>query len=251
MEDIIFANRNQEYGAFMLRKNSNKRVIQSFLVTLMFLAPLFLLVFLNKGNEPQKPDIQITLPFTFQKVDKAIIVPPPPPAIPNDFKNILQNSSSGFFEVVDTVMGPQSEFILIEEIIAANPGNQNVEYYNDTTKNNDLGIPKPPNTHMIVEEEASFKGGTIVDFCKWVGENIKYPQKAIDLDLQGKITVKFIVNTEGKPENISVIKGIDELLDNEVCKVIASSPKWRPARQQGNKVKQQFVVPIYFQLKAE
>jgi protein TonB len=251
MEDIIFAGRNQEYGAFMLRKKSNKYVIQSFLITFAFLIPLFLVAYFNKGKEPKKIETDFTIPIKFEKVDKQTFVPPPPPAMPDNFKNILQNSNSGYIEVVDTIMDPQDyKFMLIEEIVAANPGITKVEYI-DTSKNEDLGIPNPNTVHIRVEEEAIFKGGTIKDFCKWVGENLKYPQKAIEMNLQGKVTVKFVVNTEGKTESIEVLRGVDESLDNEACRVIASSPKWRPARQQGYKVKQQFVVPIYFQLESK
>lgn len=250
LDEIIFEGRNQEYGSFALRKTADKRIIQSFLMIFLIVAPLFLLKFFNKPTEEtNKPKEFIFPPISSEKVDKNTFVPPPPPSLPDNIQRELKQNVNSVPEVVDTITEQRFSELTFEPVIPEKPGNvppPNYEYIDFGDPEGSEASNKKP--FIKVEEEAIFRGGTIKDFCIWVGQNVKYPSEAIEMDLHGKVTIQFVVNTEGKTEDIKVLKGIDKLLDAEVVRVIASSPKWRPARQQGTDVKQLFVIPISFQL---
>ncbi|HEX3009004.1 MAG TPA: TonB family protein, partial [Bacteroidales bacterium] len=101
-------------------------------------------------------------------------------------------------------------------------------------------------TWTIVEEPATFQGGDIVTFQKWVQENLKYP--VVEGSVYGKVYVQFTVSKEGEIEDIRILRGVDPLLDNEVVRVLKTSPKWQPAKQDGKTVKQLFTIPVEFKL---
>jgi len=102
---------------------------------------------------------------------------------------------------------------------------------------------------IIVDDQASFQGGSVDTFRDWVTTNLKYPTIAIENGIQGKVYVQYAVNSKGNVVDIKVVKGVDPSLDKEAVRVIQSSPKWKPAKYKGMKVKQQFTIPIAFILK--
>jgi len=100
---------------------------------------------------------------------------------------------------------------------------------------------------VVVEQSATFNGGDISTFSKWIANNLRYPEEAIRDDIQGRAFVQFVVTRKGKVDQIKVIRSSgSDLLDKEAIRVISESPKWKPALQGGQKVNQQFTVPINF-----
>jgi periplasmic protein TonB len=81
-----------------------------------------------------------------------------------------------------------------------------------------------------------------------VKERILYPAMASEAGITGKVFVQFSVNREGKVVDVKVVRSVHPSLDNEAVRVIQSSPTWTPAKQSGTPVKQNFVIPIAFQL---
>jgi len=102
--------------------------------------------------------------------------------------------------------------------------------------------------YIVVEQQASFQGGKVDQFRDWVTKNLKYPDIAIKKGISGKVFVQYAINSKGDVVDVKVVRGVDPSLDKEAIRVISSSPKWEPARQRGSKVKQQFTIPIAFQL---
>jgi TonB family protein len=101
---------------------------------------------------------------------------------------------------------------------------------------------------LIVEDMPTFQGGTIENFRKWVQQNIKYPKEAIEKHITGTVYVSFIVNPEGKAVKANILRRINPLLDDEVLRVINSSPDWTPGKQRGKLVNVSFSIPVMFVL---
>jgi Ca-activated chloride channel family protein len=101
---------------------------------------------------------------------------------------------------------------------------------------------------LVVEQSATFQGGDITKFSEWVQMNIKYPLIQEEFPISGKVYVQFTVDQKGKVVDIKILRGVDPLLDNEVIRVLQSSPLWIPAKQGGRTVKQQFTIPVVFKL---
>jgi periplasmic protein TonB len=98
----------------------------------------------------------------------------------------------------------------------------------------------------VVEKNAEPIGG-LASFYKFLSANLKYPRKAIQNEIAGKVYVEFIVNREGNTEELKVSRGMGYGLDEEAMRVIALS-KWNPGKQRGKPVRVKMVMPIVFTL---
>jgi TonB family protein len=107
-------------------------------------------------------------------------------------------------------------------------------------------IPAPKST--VVEVVPSFPGG-LVEFGKFLGQNLKYPIEAKKNKTQGRVYVNFIVEVDGTLSEPKVLRGIGGGCDEEALRVIKLSPKWKPGIQNGKKIRVAYTVPILFSLK--
>ena len=103
--------------------------------------------------------------------------------------------------------------------------------------------------YTSVEVKPTFNGGDADAFVKYVQQNIKYPQRAIENEEQGRVTVNFVVDQNGKIQNAKVVKGVSELLDAEALRVINNAPDWTPAKQGGKNVPVTYSIPVVFALR--
>lgn len=83
---------------------------------------------------------------------------------------------------------------------------------------------------------------------EWVYQYLKYPQNAIRNGIQGTVMVQFIIEKDGKVSEVKVVKGVDEELDAEALKVVTASPKWKPGKVSGSKVRASLTLPVEFRL---
>lgn len=83
---------------------------------------------------------------------------------------------------------------------------------------------------------------------QWVYKYLKYPQEAVDNGIQGQVLVGFVIDEKGKITDVQVLKGVDELLDQEAVRVIAASPTWKPGTLNGKKVKASMNLYVEFRL---
>lgn len=102
--------------------------------------------------------------------------------------------------------------------------------------------------YTVVEEMPEFPGG-MDEMIKFIQSNIIYPQNCKERNIGGKVFLKFIVSTDGKIENVVVLKSSGfELLDNEALRVVKFMPAWKPGSQNGKNVLVYFNLPINFYL---
>ncbi|MCQ2114767.1 MAG: energy transducer TonB [Bacteroidales bacterium] len=102
---------------------------------------------------------------------------------------------------------------------------------------------------QLVETKPSFNGGDANDFSKWVNERLVYPEIAKENGVQGRVTLQFTVETDGRVTNVKVLRGVDPSLDKEAVKVVSSSPKWTPGKQRDRSVRVTYTFPVIFQLR--
>lgn len=112
-------------------------------------------------------------------------------------------------------------------------------------------LKKNPNAAIpfsAVENKPTFNDSDANEFSKWVSEQVKYPQDAIDANIQGKVVLQFTVNKEGQVEDVKVLHGVSETLDAEAVRVVSSSPKWEPGSMNGTPVNVKYIFPVLFRL---
>lgn len=96
----------------------------------------------------------------------------------------------------------------------------------------------------VVEQAPTFNG----DLKAFLAQNVKYPKKAMENGVQGRVLVSFIVETNGSISNVKVVRSVDPELDTEALRVVKKMPKWTPGMQKGKAVRVRFTLPISFRL---
>lgn len=118
----------------------------------------------------------------------------------------------------------------------------------------DLKAARPESEDVIPYFECDIKPSFLNStdprqfLTKWVYPYLKYPPEAVRDGIQGTVQVNFVIDKDGKVTDVEVVKSVDPLLDAEAVKVISASPKWRPARVNGQKVKSSMTLPVEFRL---
>lgn len=85
-------------------------------------------------------------------------------------------------------------------------------------------------------------------FKKYLEDKLIYPQQAIANNVEGKVTVQFVVEPTGKLSNFKVIKGIGYGCDEEVIRLIKQGPKWSATKRNDELVKSRIRVRMRFTL---
>lgn len=101
---------------------------------------------------------------------------------------------------------------------------------------------------VVVEEMPRFPGGDQALF-NHVYENVKYPPEAKAQGIQGSVILRFVITAEGKVADVTIVRGVHPLLDEEAVRVMNTVPDWTPGRQGGRPVDVWYSVPINFALK--
>ncbi len=91
--------------------------------------------------------------------------------------------------------------------------------------------------------------GGVVGLKKFIADHVVYPQIAKETGIEGKVYVRFCVNSSGNIERVHIARGVDPLLNNEAMRVVKILPKWKPGENGGRKVSVWYTVPIVFKLK--
>lgn len=107
--------------------------------------------------------------------------------------------------------------------------------------------PEPEKIFTAVEESPKFPGGD-AELYKWLSKNIRYPEMAAQNNIQGRVTVQFVVEKDGSVGEVKVIRGKDPDLDKEAVRVVKSLPKFIPGKMNGQSVRVWYTLPISFKL---
>ena len=188
-----------------------------------------------------QPDLQEEVPIT-----EAINVPPPPapPAAPTIIEvvedteeieeTIIQSTETDQEAEIDT------EVISVDDVVV-----EEVE--------EEITVP-----FAVIEDIPVFPGceqGTDAEkracFQQKVQEHVKrnfqYPDIAVEMNIQGKVYVQFIIDTNGHVTNIRT-RGPDRLLEEEAERIIALLPQMTPGKQRGRAVKVPYSIPVNFKI---
>ena len=105
-------------------------------------------------------------------------------------------------------------------------------------------------THYLeADVKPTFNGGDANEFAKWVYSQLKYPEECMKAGISGRISLSFIVDTDGKVRDVKVIRGAHEKLDAEAVRVLEMSPDWTPGRDEnGEVVPVKYTFPVIFKL---
>jgi protein TonB len=266
---LIFENRNQSYGAYVLRKESGSYLLKALLlvVFLLFSAIIFSSFSWVKEEvvnvpKPINPDsLYVVTPV--ELIEKPKVEKPkgaekqPQTQEPQDLKTINYSGDikpSNDIKAIDLPDLKSIETSIISNVdqsgTEASAG-LNASTSDNKGKGNGTGEGVKDGNDLnyagTVEIMPEFVGGMDA-WAKFLGKNLRYPIQARDEGIQGRVTVSFVVEKNGELSNVKVLRGIGYGCDEEAIRVIKKSPFWKPGFQNGRPVRVSYVMPIVFRL---
>jgi protein TonB len=263
--DIIFEGKNKEYGAYELRKTYNKRLIKAIIATTAVILLLFIGYFLSNitGNGAKKQAVVEDVQLEDVKQEQKNEPPPPPPPkveppkvemakftppkIVKDNEVKEEEKPPEQEKLEDTKIGTVNQEGTKDEGITAPPVSDAGKGVVEAPKDNE----DYDKTFTKVEIESEFPGGAAA-WLRYMNKNLRYPDDAVNNEIQGTVVVQFIVDKEGNVSDVQAISGPENGgLREEAVRVIKKSGKWTPAVQNGRQVKSYKKQPIVFKLEAQ
>ena len=249
LEEIVFKNRNKEYGSYVLRKKYRRYLTISLIIGLLVImsAAAYPLInaYLNKEKLLREKEKSVTAEMlNMPKED--LPPPPPPPPPPEALVEKVKFTAPKVVEdtTVESDFGKQD---LLNQKGNTEVPSEEVQVEEKEVKTQVIEQKVEAEVFLIVEEPPTFPGGDAALY-KWLGENLKYPEEAKELGIQGRVFVSFVVEPDGSTSNVVVKRGIGGGCDEEAIRIVKAMPKWGAGKQRGQPVRVQFNLPIKFTL---
>ena len=262
--NVVFSNRNKNYGAYALRTQSATILLKSLAIA----APLFILIFLGpviyKKIFPSTiPDHQVAVVIAIkdpvhelkkEEPKKEEVKKELPKAKPLAEKLKSVNFSDNIVVVDKEVADPPTSEELNHAVIsgvaqkgAASTGN--VLPAASEVGGNGGTAPEGTGNEIYnaagVEAYPEFPGG-MTAWAKFIQKNLRYPNAAQENDIQGKVYINFVVEKDGSITDVTVVRGIGYGCDEEAVRVIKKSPKWKAGMQNNSAVRVRYSMPIAY-----
>jgi protein TonB len=257
--DLIFENKNKAYGAYVIRMDSSLRHLKALIIVgAASLLAIFGSVYASKERAAGfakmddekgrvviadlKPNDDNPIPVVPPKPEEPIVSSTkflPPVVVPNeDVRN-------------DDLMKAQVELNEDRNTVIASvdfTGNAMPGQGKLITDVEPVPVEKTDETiREFVEQMPAFPGGD-AEMMAFLNKNIKYPVPAIEREVQGTVTLRFVVEKDGKVGNIEIVRSLDPSCDKEAVRVIKSMPDWIPGKQNGATVRVFYTIPVRFKL---
>ena len=256
--DIIFENRNKEYGAYILRKSygSRMRIALFFMIVISLLFSLLILKkstsVLNLPNpviaireqtitefhSPSSPEHKIVANTTHPKKTSSKEELPP---------KIVDSVNINKIPATPTEALPSLNSTELSEINSSSG-----EGGSGGKLNVNAGLPEAlpatkinkPGPVDVAEIMPQYPGGirALLDFLK---KNLRAPEE-VEENNEVSVKIKFVVNYDGKLESFNVLKSGGTAFDNEVLRVLKKMPLWIPGKSDGENVSVYYIVPVKF-----
>ncbi len=247
-DDIVFEERNKEYGAYKLRKKYNRNVLISLGIGVIILATAVITPYLNAKaleNRNKRAERQVEIKMeNLDQPNETVAPPPPPPPPPADVAAPQKYVPP---VVVDSVRPEDNVKLMTADQAQTEVKDQEVVEVKETKAEVQEAEPEEV-PFVVVEEMPQFPGGNDA-LLKFIGEHTTYPEIAKENNIQGRVIVRFCVTAKGGVSQVSILKGVDPELDKEAIRVVNTLPLFKPGKQGGKPVPVWYMVPITFALK--
>lgn len=271
--DIVFEGKNKEFGAYQLRSTSDRRHNKAVLFTIIGL--IVVLVggyFWGMYSDYKRAEYEAQLQAQLEQQlaalaeepveedqpeeNQAIEEPEPEQATPEEILNTIK----------DTQIAVVADTEVKEDITSKDEVQESTAAVGATTFDkgtDDLNVVRVHKDEIIVEEKKpepkkdeiftaveqmpQVPGGD-AELYKWISSHIKYPTMAAENNIQGRVTVRFVVKEDGSIGRVEVLRGKDPDLDKEAQRVVKTLPKFIPGKMNGRAVQVWYTLPINFKL---
>lgn len=264
--ELVFAGRNQAYGAYKLRQGTGKRNVISIIAVVCLIiacqigltikkaadaeaakrAAMNQAVELSKLEQPKKAEVK-------QKQVKV-----EPEKVVEQVKSSIKFTAPVIKK--DSEVKPEDELKTQDQIMETKTAIGSFDVKGNDDVNGEvlkakevIAQPEPPKHEEeakvfdVVEQMPSFPGGPSA-LMEYLHDHVKYPVVAQENGVQGRVVVSFIVERDGSITDVRVVRSVDPSLDREAQRVVSSMPRWTPGKQNGSAVRVKYNVPVSFRL---
>lgn len=261
--DIIFENRNKEYGAYALRRGYNIRLLIA-MSTAMSIVLLFIFTGMLKKDVPnslplshvkeemiireiQIPKEKIKQPVQPEEIIKAKLVVKSTPKVaavkftsPPQIKTRVKEPMPAVEDLIGKVTATQNVIGesydgIVKEV------QQPVE---SNTEGNIAGVVQPEMPFTVQEREPEFPGGS-EGLKRFMGRYLNTPEE-LEAGEKKVVKIRFKVDKDGTVNTFEIVTSGGSSFDNEVVKVCKKMPRWVPGIQNGINVPVNYVLPVTF-----
>lgn len=274
--DVIFEGKNKEFGAYELRRQSDKRHNRAVIfvligLILVLIGGYFWGMYSDYRREQRELELQAQLeqqladiaaaeaeePEEVEEVPQAVEEPQREEALPEEILNTIKDTEISIAADEEVTEDITSKDDVAESTAAA--GSTTFDQGTD-----DLNVVRAHKEEIIVEEKhepvkeeiftaveqmPQFPGGE-GELLKYISTHIKYPTMAAENNIQGRVVVKFVVQKDGKVGEVVVLRGKDPDLDKEAVRVVKTLPNFIPGKMNGQAVSVWYTLPINFKLQS-
>jgi protein TonB len=264
--DILFDERNKEYGAYELRRQYEKRLGMALLITaiagLIIVVGSVLAKNIGAGKKKNAVIVEDVSLQKIQQEEQQKVEPPPPPPPKQEPPKIEITKFTPPKIVEDQEVKKEDEVKEQEDLKDANIGKIDQEGIKSDVVNppkveEETKVVQAPveddNTIFTkVEIEAGFPGGDGA-WKKFLERNLNGQVPSDNGAPEGtyRVLVQFVVDKEGNVSDVKSLTSYGYGMEEEAVKAIKKGPKWTPAEQNGRKVKAYRTQPIVFQVTSE
>ncbi|MBR4885820.1 MAG: energy transducer TonB [Muribaculaceae bacterium] len=275
--DLVFEGKNQEFGAYQLRKSSDKRHNLAMLYVLIGLAVVGAILFSLSIYNDYRAEIEAA-----EAKERAEKMSAAQLAQMEEVEEVEEEVEEQRFEqpeievpqeVLATVQVTQIAIVDAEEVknevmdmeaqkedntargVVNQEGSDDADKFQAVAEQVVVKEPEPEpvkeeEIFVAVEQQPEFPGGNAA-LMKWLGNNIRYPQMALENGISGRVIVKFVVEKDGSVSGVTLVRGVDKDLDREALRVVKSMPKWQPGKNNGQSVRCYFTLPVTFKIQEQ
>ena len=269
--DIVFEGKNQEFGAYELRKNSDVRhnkamIVVVIILALDFVVPLIVNTVLPKAEEkPEDLTEQAMVNLgdateDEQQEEEEVqerYEEEQPEVLPEEVLNTVKVTELAIVD--DDKVSAEDEIKTQDELKETTTAFGQSDFDKGTDDRNvvrehinEIVVEekKPVEENKVfnaVEQMPQFPGGD-AELMKHIQKNLKYPPVAMENNIQGRVVVQFVVTKTGKVGEVKVVRGRDPDLDKEAVRVVKTLPDFIPGKMNGQAVNVWYTLPITFKL---
>ncbi len=258
--DILFDNRNKNYGAYPLRKYYHERMYKALGIVFFFMALLSVYILINKK------EIVLTGPYIIPETEtghvlptpeKRIVPPPPKPTQPNQ-PNSANSQTYNTIKMVDSTETVSKPTQNLDSVPISNAPDNNGPGNNKklgerpgsgghTPSNTVSGNVKPVDkniVHQAAEVMPSYPGG-LSALIKFLQKNLVNPED-LDNDEMVSVKIRFVVGYDGVLKGFETVEDGGKAFNEEVVRVLKKMPAWIPGKTAGENVSVYYTIPVKF-----
>jgi periplasmic protein TonB len=252
--ELVFKNRNQSYGAYVLRKRLPRNILIGYMASIIFMgSALFTGYQFSKISIKDIEGFINVLPPPIIYEIKPPVLPAEPKSDPEQGKTPPKSSTQDFIPIVkdSAAVSEDEEKISKTDNVPESKDTAGIVSDNDNSpakETEDVKKSIGPYDGAWVQKVPEFR-----EMTKYMINNTHYPEHLIAQGIGGTVYVSFIVDSTGKVTEVKAknnIEGYPEFAD-EAVRSVSKMPRWIPGQQNGMNVSVIMILPVKFSVKKD